>query len=96
MRKAKKNSGVLPLRSPEPRAQGKGRWVYKGILACFLCVLIFCLTACSSWEQPGETTAEGHRRHLRKLRIERQQIIQDVDRALMLDKPSELSYRRVP
>jgi len=66
----------------------------------FLVVLwaAFCLIyGCSSLsEQPGETAAEGHRRHLRNLRINQQEMMGDIDRTLLLDKPSELTDRRIP
>jgi hypothetical protein len=46
--------------------------------------------------QLGETEAEGRRRHLRNQRINRRQLMADLDKALLLDKPSKLSDRRIP
>ena len=63
------------------------------ILGVILFALIFWLSGCG---QPGETTAEGHRRHIRNVRINQQELNQDVDRALLFDKPSKLSDKRVP
>jgi len=63
------------------------------ILGIFLFALIFWLSGCS---QPGETTAEGNRRHIRNVRINQQELNQDVDKALLFDKPSKLSDKRVP
>jgi len=63
------------------------------ILGIFLFALVFWLNGCS---QPGETTAEGHRRHIRNVRINQQEMNQDIDKALLLDKPSKLSDKRVP
>ena len=47
------------------------------------------------YAQPGETEAEGRRRHLRNARINQQNLIHDVDRALLFDQPSKLSSRRI-
>jgi hypothetical protein len=44
----------------------------------------------------GETKAEAHRRHSRTLRLNTQQIGDDIDMVLMLDKPSGLTDRRLP
>ena len=49
-----------------------------------------------AYAQPGETEAEGRRRHIRNDRINQQGLSQDIDRALLLDKPSKLSDKRVP
>ena len=63
------------------------------ILGIILFALIFWLSGCS---QPGETTAEGHRRHIRNVRINQQELNQDIDKTLLLDEPSKLSDKRVP
>jgi hypothetical protein len=63
------------------------------LLAVLLCAAIFWLGGC---EQPGETTAKGNRRHLRNLSINQQNLNADLDRALLFDKPSTLSERRIP
>jgi len=67
----------------------------KVILAVIFCVLIFLPYGCA-WNQLGETTAEGHRRHKRALRINQQEFWSDVDTVLMLDEPSKLTDKRVP
>ena len=64
--------------------------------AFLLCGLVFWLGGCKSYEQLGETTAEGRRRHLRTLRINRQEMMGDIDRAMLLDKPSKLTDKRIP
>lgn len=64
--------------------------------AFLLCGLVFWLGGCKSYEQLGETTAEGRRRHLRTLRINRQEMMGDIDRAILLDKPSKLTDKRIP
>jgi len=61
-----------------------------------LCVLVFWLGGCSSYDQLGETQAEGHRRHLRNLRVNRQELMADIDKAILLDKPSRLTDKRIP
>ena len=68
-------------------------YVCKVILMCLLCALVFWLNGCA---QPGETTAEGHRRHLRKVRLDQQELMVDIDRAMLLDEPSKLTDKRIP
>ncbi|MGA1980198.1 MAG: hypothetical protein ABSG99_06520 [Sedimentisphaerales bacterium] len=63
------------------------------LLAILLCTATFWLGGC---EQPGETAAEGHRRHLRNLTINQQNMMSDVDRALLFDKPSKLTDKKIP
>ena len=67
------------------------------VLAYLICwaSLIFCSFGCSV-KQPGETLAEGHRRHIRNMRVNQQELIQDVDTTLLLDEPSELTDKHVP
>jgi len=71
----------------------KGSFLYKAILVFVFCVLVFLLCSCS---QPGETTAEGGRRHERVLRINRSELMSDIDRLLLLDQPSSLTDKRIP
>ena len=65
------------------------------ILSVILPVLVFVPLGCSS-VQPGETAAEGHRRHIRIARINQQELMADIDKVLMLDKPSRLTDKRIP
>jgi hypothetical protein len=46
--------------------------------------------------QLGETEAEGRRRHLRNERINQQELMHDLDYALLMDRPSRLTAREVP
>ena len=69
--------------------------VCKVILPVILLVLVFVPFGCSS-SQPGETSAEGHRRHLRMARINQQEMMADIDAVLMLDEPSRLTDKRIP
>ena len=67
----------------------------KMILVLVLCVLIFISVGCNS-PQLGESAADGHRRHLRNLRISNQELMSDIDKVLLLDKPSKLTDKRIP
>jgi len=69
--------------------------VCKVILPVILLVLVFVLFGCSS-SQPGETSAEGHRRHKRMARINQQEMMADIDAVFMLDEPSRLTEKRIP
>lgn len=66
------------------------------ILGVVLFAVAFWLGGCNSYEQLGETEAEGNRRHQRVLRVNRQEMMEDVDRAMLLDKPSRTSDKRIP
>jgi hypothetical protein len=61
-------------------------------LAVLLCSLVFLLTGC---QQPGETTAHGNRRHLRNLNINQENLMSELDRALLFDQPSKLTPMRI-
>ena len=74
----------------------KGVSVCKVILVIVLCVLFLVPLGCRSYDQLGETAAEGHRRHKRALRINRQEFMADVDMSMLLDKPSKLTDKRIP
>jgi YbbR domain-containing protein len=69
--------------------------ICKAILAVIFCILVFLPLGCS-FEQPGETTAEGSRRHKRVLRINQSELMSDTDKALLLDQPSKLTDKRIP
>jgi len=66
------------------------------IVSILFCALVFWLGGCGLASQPGETVAEGHRRHLRNLRINQQQLVEDVDTVLLTDEPSRLTEKRIP
>jgi hypothetical protein len=66
------------------------------ILSVILTVLVFLPCGCGFFNQPGETVAEGHRRHRRVLRTNRQEMMADIDRVLQLDEPSKLTDKRIP
>jgi len=73
----------------------KSVFVCKVILPVIFFVLVFMPFGCSS-SQPGETAAEGNRRHQRMVRINQQEMMADIDKALLLDKPSKLTDKRIP
>ena len=68
----------------------------KLIQVVFLCTLFLVPLGCRSYEQMGETAAEGRRRHERTLRINKQEFMADLDSFLLLDKPSKLTDMRIP
>jgi len=69
--------------------------VCKVILSVILWALVFVPSGCGSW-QAGETAAESQRRHERVLRINRKEMMADIDKFLLLDKPSKLTDKRIP
>ncbi len=71
-------------------------FVCKVILGIILCAFVLLPCGCASFEQPGETAAEGHRRHLRNLRINQQEMVEDIDKVLLMDRPSRLTGKRIP
>ena len=70
----------------------------KMLVSLVLGVLLTAMFFCSGCyvNQPGETVAEGHRRHIRNVRIENQQMMADIDKVLLTDEPSRLSPNRIP
>jgi hypothetical protein len=68
----------------------------KVIMAIVLTALLLLPCGCSSYEQPGETAAEGRRRHLRNERINQGELMADLDKFMLTDKPSKLSDKRIP
>jgi hypothetical protein len=74
----------------------KGLAIRLVAFAVVLYALILLPCGCSSCEQPGETVAEGRRRHRRVRRINRQEMMADIDKVLLLDRPSKLTDKRIP
>ena len=62
-----------------------------GLYICALLLLAGCTT-----RQPGETASEVHRRHQRIGRLNSEMMMADIDKFLLLDKPSMLTDRRIP
>lgn len=71
-------------------------FTWKVIQVALLCALFLVPLGCSSYDQMGETAAEGRRRHERTLRINNQQMMEDLDQSLLLDRPSKLTEKRIP
>ena len=71
-------------------------FVVTTILTIILFIFIFLLYGCRSYEQMGETAAEGRRRHQRVLRMNQQQLMADLDKFMLVDKPSKLTDKRIP
>ncbi len=65
------------------------------ILGILLCALALLAVGCST-SQLGETSAEGHRRHKRVMRLNQQELMSDIDRVFLLDEPSKLTDKRIP
>ena len=65
------------------------------VLGVILCVAAFIVVGCST-EQMGETAAEGHRRHIRNMRISRQAMMEDLDAVFQMDRPTRLAEKKVP
>ena len=73
----------------------------KSVTLCriVLAVILACLTVLPfgcAMDQLGETEAEGNRRHRRVFRTNRQELMADIDRALLIDQPSRLTDKRIP
>jgi hypothetical protein len=71
-------------------------FVSKVVLTVVVFVFVFLPCGCSSYEQMGETAAEGRRRHLRNKRINQQQLMADLDSFMLTDRPSKLTDKRIP
>ena len=65
-------------------------------LGAVLCAMAFWLVGCGSSAQLGETQAEGDRRHKRILRVNNQEMMGDIDRTMLLDRPSRATDKRIP
>ena len=65
------------------------------IVAVTLCALMLTISGCG-WPQPGETAAEGHRRHQRIMRVAHQKMAEDIDAVFMFDGPSDRGELRQP
>jgi len=70
--------------------------LHKVILSIVLTALFLLPFGCGSYEQPGETAAEGRRRHLRNERLQQQELMADIDTFMLTDKPSKLADKRIP
>jgi len=71
-------------------------FVIKVILTVIVFVFVFLPSGCRSYEQMGETAAEGRRRHIRNSRLNQQQLMADLDAFWLVDRPSKLTDKRIP
>ena len=71
-------------------------FVFKVVVTLIVFVFVLLPSGCKSYEQMGETAAEGRRRHLRNQRLNQQQLMADLDTFWLLDKPSRLTDKRIP
>jgi hypothetical protein len=71
-------------------------FVFLMVLAVIIFVFVLLPSGCKSYEQMGETAAEGRRRHLRNQRLNQQQLMADLDTFWLVDKPSKLTDKRIP
>jgi hypothetical protein len=84
---------VMVARTGKQRCRGL-RWCLSTFaLGLYSCALL--LAGCAT-RQPGETAAEVGRRHDRVLRLNTEMMMADIDRFLLLDRPSILTDKRVP
>jgi hypothetical protein len=91
-----------------PMPQGLGAYFGKGkimpkrsplILIAFMCCLLLASSGCSiytSLAQHGETTMEGHVRHLRNARVNEQSLMGDIDRVMLFHEPARTTPLRIP
>jgi len=68
----------------------------KAIVTVVLTALFLLPSGCSSYDQLGETAAEGERRHQRAGRINQSELMADIDTFFLSDKPSKLTDMRIP
>ena len=76
--------------------KGRGRSSRLRLFALALLVSVAALLSGCSWRHPGETVAEVDRRHERMLRLNSELLLSDLDMVLMLDRPSQLTDKRIP
>ncbi|MCX5643259.1 MAG: hypothetical protein NTZ17_01030 [Phycisphaerae bacterium] len=84
---------VMAVEKGRERRKGFRPRLFTFAAGLYLCALL--LAGCTT-QQPGETAAEVHRRHVRAMRLNSRMMMSDIDKFLMLDRPSMLSDRRIP
>jgi hypothetical protein len=70
--------------------------IVESALVVLLAATGLLLAGCGLFNQPGKTAAEVHREHLRTLRVNQQEMMQDIDRTLGVDQPSKLTDNKLP
>jgi hypothetical protein len=84
---------VMAMENRKERRNGFRLRLFTFAVGLYLCALL--LAGCST-RQPGETAAEVHRRHQRAMQLNSEMMMSDIDKVLMLDKPSGLSDKGLP
>ncbi len=73
-----------------------------GLLGVFILMLSLVLTGCNQngkgqfFSQPGKTAKEGKRDQIRTLNVNNQELMQDLNRTFLIDKPSKLNQMSIP
>jgi hypothetical protein len=80
---------------------GNGEYIMKNrivvsLLGVALLALATMSTGCGFFDHQGRTADEVNRDHMRMLRVNHEQMLEDVDRTLLLDKPSKLTEKQLP
>ena len=65
------------------------------LLVVLLLTLTLITSGCGFFNHPGKTASEVNREHRRMLRVNQQELMSDVDRAVHLDRPSTLTEMRI-
>lgn len=78
------------------RSGAKGFVVRLFAFAFVFYALVFFLGGCGGLAHLGETKAEASRRHRRSLAINQKEMMADIDKVLLLDRPSKLTEKRIP
>mgnify|MGYP001566830425 CR=1 FL=1 len=66
------------------------------LLVVVLLALVVMSTGCGLFNHPGKTAAEVNRDHVRMLKINQQELMADVDKSMLWDKPSTLTEKHLP
>jgi hypothetical protein len=66
------------------------------MLVVVLVVLSLLLSGCQFWAQPGKTAKEGTRDQVRMLKVNHRELMQDLNHAMFLDRPSKLNEMSIP
>jgi predicted small metal-binding protein len=66
------------------------------ILVLALLAVIVLSSGCGFFSHPGKTAAEVHRDQVRTIKMNHQELMADIDRAVFLDHPSRLTDKRIP
>jgi hypothetical protein len=84
---------VMAVENREEWFGRRGLRLFTFVAGVFLWSLL--LSGCN-WRQPGQTSAEVERQHDRMLRLNTEMMMSDLDRVLLLDRPSMLTDKELP